>query len=181
MPVQSTRSWAMFCIALWLMGSVSLGIVATENFYTIDRLLEAKANPAFNAAVEKLGPTQARDLLRYLSSELNRLYFQFWNLAQLAIGVLVLWLVLRMPPSPRVKWSVVAMIGIGIFLTGVITPPILSVGRALDFVPRDPVPAQLRTFGLLYAAYTVLDGIQLILGILVVLWIKGAKDDINAG
>jgi hypothetical protein len=139
-------------------------------------LLEAKANPSFSAAVEKLGPTQARDLLRYLSSELNRLYFQFWNLAQLAIGVLVLWLVVRLPDSPKVKWSVVAMIGIAIFLTVVITPPIVSVGRALDFMPRDPVPAQLRRFGLLHAAYTVLDGVQLIVGVLVVLWIKGSKD-----
>jgi hypothetical protein len=163
-------------MGLWLMGSVSLAIVATENFYTIDRLLEAKANPSFSAAVERLGTTQARDLLRYLSSELNRLYFQFWNVAQLAIGVLVLWLVVRLPDRPKVKWSVVAMIGIGIFLTVAITPPMLSVGRALDFMPRDPVPAQLRSFGLLHAAYTVLDGVQLILGVLVVLWMKGSKD-----
>ena len=65
MTVQSTRSWAMFCMALWLMGTVSMAIVATQNFYTIDRLLDAQSNPAFTAAIDKFGRAEARDLLRY--------------------------------------------------------------------------------------------------------------------
>jgi len=52
----------------------------------------------------------------------------------------------------------------------------LSVGRSIDFVPRVPPPDGLRAFGLLHAAYTVLDGVELILGILVTLWLVKAKD-----
>jgi len=77
----------------WLTGTIVFAIVATENFYTIDRLLASRTRPAFAAAVDHLGQTSARDLLRYLSSELNRLYFQLWNWMQLGIGVLALWLV----------------------------------------------------------------------------------------
>ena len=159
-------------MALWLMGTLFVAIVATENFFTIDRILDAQPHPAFNAALEKLGRPQARELLRYLSSELNRLYFQFWNIGQLAIGILALWLVGKVPGAEKSKWSIVAMLGIVLFLTIVITPQIVSVGRAIDFVPRDPPPPGLRTFGLLHAAYTVLDGIELILGILVTLWLQ---------
>ena len=172
MSVPSIRAWAIFCMALWLMGTVSMAMVATQNFYTIDRLLEARLSPAFAAAVDKLGRPEARDLLRYLSSELNRLYFQYWDLAQLTIGILALWLVVRLPGASRPKWGIVAMLAIVLFLMILITPQILSVGRAIDFVPRDPPPPQLRTFGLLHATYTVLDGVLLILGILVTVWLQ---------
>src|SRR5207247_4464573 len=109
-------------------------------------LMEHNAHPAFGAAVDKLGYDGTRDLLRYLSSELNRLYFRYWNLAQLAVGILALWFVVKLPVGGRPKWGIVSMLAIALFLTFLITPSILSVGRSIDFVPRDPLPAGLRTF-----------------------------------
>ncbi len=164
-------------MAIWLMGTLCMMVVATQNFYTIDRLLESQPNPAFAAAINKLGRSEARDLLRYLSSELNRLYFQYWNIAQIAIGISALWLVTKLPSaeSSKAKWSIVAMLAIVLFLTTVITPQILSVGRALDFTPRDPPPPSLRTFGLLHAAYTVLDIVKFILGVLVTVWLQRSQ------
>jgi hypothetical protein len=150
-----------------------MAIVATQNFYIIDRLLENQVNPDFRNAVETLGAADARDLLRYLSSEINRLYFQYWSVAQLAIGILTLWLVTKLPARPfaKARWSIIAMLGIVLFLTVAITPQVVTVGRALDFIPRDPPPPSLRTFGLLHAAYTVLDLVKLILGIMVTVWL----------
>ena len=165
------RQWAIFWLAVWLTGTVLTAIVATQNFYTIDRLLEYSQNDSFQRAVQQLGRAPARDLLRYLSSELNRLYFQYWNIAQLAIGIPVLWLVVKLPHAARPKWAIVSMLGIVLLMTVWITPQILSVGRSLDFVPRNPAPPQLRTFGLLHAAYTVMDGIVLILGVIATLGI----------
>ena len=75
MAVPAIRGWAVFCMGAWLMGTVFTAIVATQNFYTIDRLLAAQPNTAFTAAVDKLGHQEARELLRYLSSELNRSTF----------------------------------------------------------------------------------------------------------
>jgi hypothetical protein len=175
------RQLAVFGVAAWLTGTVFMATVATQNFYTIDRLLATQPNPAFGAAVNKLGAPEARELLRYLSSELNRLYFQYWNVAQLPIGIFVLWMIMKLPNSGRAKWYVVAMLGIVIVLTVVITPRILYVGRELDFAPRDPQPPRLRTFGLLHAAYTLLDAIQMILGILVTVWLMRGKENQNAG
>jgi hypothetical protein len=120
-------------------------------------------------------------LLRYLSSELNRLYFQYWNVAQLLFGLFVLWMIVKLPHSTRAKWYVVAMLAIGLVLTIVITPQLLYVGRELDFVPHDPQTPRLRTFGLLHAAYTLLDAIQMILGIMVTVWLMRGKETENAG
>jgi hypothetical protein len=158
-------------MAVWLTGTLWMALVATQNFYTIYRLLEARPNPAFTAAIEKLGEPEGRFLLMYLSSELNRLFFQVWGLIQIGIGILALWFVVRIPGANTPKILIVSMLGISLLFAGVITPQIVSVGRSLDFVPRVPAPPQLRTFGLLHAVYTVLDGIKLILGIIVTAWL----------
>ena len=176
MDTRKAQSWAIFCMAAWLMGTVVMAVVATHNFYIIDPLLRAQANPTFGADIEKLGHDSMRALLYYQSSELNRLYFQYWNVAQLLIGLVTLWFVVKIPGSERAKWYVVAMLGVVLFLTVLITPRIISVGRSIDFVPRVPPPPGLRTFGLLHAAYTVFDGIGLILGIMVTLWLVKVKD-----
>jgi hypothetical protein len=176
LETRTARSWAIFCMAVWLMGTVAMAVIATQNFYTVDRLLESSAHPVFAADIEKLGHDAARDLLRYLSSELNRLYFQYWNLAQLPIGILALWLVVKIPGSGNAARQIVAMLGIVLFLTLLITPRMLEVGRSIDFVPRDPPPDGLRTFGLLHATYSVLDGIELILGIIVTLGLTKSKN-----
>ncbi len=176
MQIGAARCWAIFCVAVWLTGTFAVGVVATENFFTIDRLLDAKPNPAFAADVEKLGHDATRELLRYLSSELNRLYFQYWNVAQLAVGIVALWFVIKLPAANRPKWGILGMLAIALFLTALITPFIVSIGRSIDFVPRDPPPAGLRTFGLLHATYTVFDGIQLILGSFVTVWLVKTKD-----
>ncbi len=163
-------------MGVWLTGTIATAVVATENFYTIDRLLEGKPNQAFAADIDKFGHDATRELLRYLSSELNRLYFQLWNLAQLAVGIVALWLVVKLPAATKPKWWIVWMLAIVLFLTAFITPFILSVGRSIDFVPRDPPPDGLRTFGLLHAAYTVFDGVMLILGIMATMSLVKGKE-----
>ena len=162
----------MFCMAIWLSGSVFISVIATQNFYTIDRLIDKSPNDVFRVVVETMENPQARDLLRYLSSELNRLYFQYWNLAQLPVGIMALRLVSSIPRSRLATWGIVAMLCVVLFLMVFITPPILSIGRGLDFVPRIPPPPELRTFGLLHAAYSALTVVNVVLGVLVTLWLQ---------
>jgi hypothetical protein len=176
LQVRAARSWAVFCMAVWLTGTLLMAVVATENFYTIDRLLRDQPNSTFAVEVEKLGHDGTRDLLRYLSSELNRLYFQYWNIAQLAIGIVALALAGKVPGAGKPRLGIVAMLAIALFLTVVITPRVLSIGRSIDFVPRIPPPDGLRTFGLLHATYTVFDGLVLILGVLTTVWLTKLKD-----
>jgi hypothetical protein len=160
---------ALVLVGAWLMATICMSIVATENFYTIDRLLAARANPSFASAVDRLGSPAARDLLRYLSSELNRLYFQMWNVAQLVLGVIALRLV-----AGRARRGVMAMLAIVVLMLAYLTPAIVSLGRSLDFVPRDPSPPGMQRFWILHAAYTSLEMIKLVVGVLVAYWIAAA-------
>jgi hypothetical protein len=166
----------MFCMAIWLFGNLFMMVIATQNFYTIDRLIADSPSETFKSTVSAMQDPSAREVLRYLSSELNRLYFQYWNLAQLPLGIVVLWLVSGMPKSKPATLQVVSMLLVVVFLMVFITPPVLRIGRTLDFMPRDPMPPQMRTFGLLHATYTIFSIVNLVLGCLVTLWLQREKD-----
>jgi len=174
------QRWALVLIGAWLMGTVCTSVVATENFYTIDRLLAGSPNRSFTTAVQQLGQPQARDLLRYLSSELNRLYFRLWNVAQLVLGALILWLVIAAPRQdpvgarPAVR-GVIAMLAIVVVMLVWLTPSIVSLGRSLDFVPRDPAPPGMQRFWVLHAAYTSLEMIKLLVGVWVAIRFSSAR------
>ena len=167
--------WALVVMGMWVMGSICMSVVATENFYTIDRLLDTSANVEFHRNVQMLGHSPARDLLRYLSSELNRLYFQMWNITQLVLGGLVLWLIARPPAGPEphgpqrrlALWAVAAMLGVVVVMLAYLTPQIVSLGRSLDFVPRNPAPPGMQKFWILHAAYTSLEMLKLLGGFVV--------------
>jgi len=162
------RAWVLVALGAWIAGSICTSVVATENFYTIDRLLAARANPAFAAAVDRLGAPEARDLLRYLSSELNRLYFQLWNAAQIVLGGVALWLMAKQDPAyRRPVWGVAGMLAIVVLMLVWLTPAIVSLGRSLDFVPRDPAPPGMSRFWILHAAYTTLEMLKLLVAAVV--------------
>jgi len=174
------QRWALVLMGAWLMGTVCTSVVATENFYTIDRLLAGSPNRSFTTAVQQLGQPQARDLLRYLSSELNRLYFRLWNGAQLVLAVLVLWLMVGSPRQDPVAarpaiQGVIAMLAIVVLMLVWLTPSIVSLGRSLDFVPRDPAPPGMQRFWILHAAYTSLEMIKLLVGVWVAFRFSSAR------
>lgn len=161
----------MFLMGVWVTGSVIVSIVATQNFYTIDRLLANSSSGPFHEAVVRLGEPQARDLLRYSSSELNRLYFQLWNGAQVLIGALVVWLLAGNDAMRRVRLVVLGMLAVVALMIAYLTPQIVFVGRGLDFVPRDPAPPELGWFWILHGAYTSLEMAKLAAGLLAAFWI----------
>jgi len=164
------QQWAMFAMGAWLAGNVMVAVVAVENFYTVDRLLTGSTNRAFASQVARVGQVETRDLLRYLSSELNRRYFKLWNATQAAIGLLVLGLIARGPVAPA-RWGVLGMLGLVALTIVWLTPEIISLGRSLDFVPRTPPPPALRRFWILHGVYTFLEGCKLVIGVIVAVWI----------
>jgi len=165
------RRWALVVMGAWVMGSICMSIVATQNFYTVDRLLAEQSSAAFTAMVQKLGQPAAREFLRYLSSELNRLYFQMWNVAQIVLGVAALWLARRSAAGAKADGPaskiIVGMLAIVVLMLVYLTPAIVSLGRELDFVPREPAPPGMSRFWVLHAAYTSLEMLKLALGLLV--------------
>jgi hypothetical protein len=162
--------WAAFLMGAWVAGSLFVSVIAAENFYTIDRLLSAPANHTFQAMTDQLGRPAARDLLRYLSSELNRLYFQLWNIAQVVIAAAVFVLLRRVPRATRIRRAAMAMLAVVVLMLVWLAPEITAVGRTLDFVPRETPPPQLARFGVLHAAYAALEMVKLLVGVIATAW-----------
>ncbi len=176
------QRWALVVMGGWIAGTLCMAVVATENFHSIDRLLAARVNPRFAAVVDRLGQPEARDLLRYLSSELNRLYFQLWNWTQLAFGALSLWLVRDSAGGyARVRKGIAAMIAIVVLMLIYLTPAIMSLGRSLDFVPRSPAPGGMQRFWILHASYTTLEMLKLLIGGVVTFWLQQTTARKEAG
>ena len=175
MPEQTLRAVrthaALFCLGAWVMGTVSVSVVAMQNFYTIDRLLAGPGHEAFAGFVADAGRESTRNVLRYLSSELNRLFFQLWSWGQLALGGATLWLVWRVPGAARLRVLIGAMLLLVALLALWLTPQITAVGRSIDFVPRDPPPPAVAAFGVLHAAYTSLELLKCAAGLGAAVWL----------
>lgn len=169
------RGAALWGLGFWAMGTVAIALVATRNFAVVDVLLDALPNATFASIVETLGHEGARQFLRYLSSEVNRTLFEAWGWVQLPVGAAVLGFSWNAGP-PRVRYAVMIMLGLVLILTFGLTPPIVDVGRSLDFVPRDPAPPELGTFGLLHAGYSILEFAKLGLNLLVSAWLLRSPD-----
>jgi len=153
------------------MGSVIMIVVATRNFRLVDELLQSSPNAQFQSFVQRSGLTPTRDLLRYLSSELNREYFQHWNLAQLALGASALWLLPRRSPERGARRALAVALALVIAMSVVLAPRIVAVGRSLDFVPHEPAPPALRQFWVLHVSYTVIELVKLGLLALAAFWL----------
>jgi hypothetical protein len=151
-------------IGAWSAGTFFMWAVATQNFRLVDRIL-ASPPPAWAQRAASLAPTDARLLMRYQASEVNRLFFERWGWAQIVLGALLAALVFTAPTPRFLRLSALAMLLIAVALQFAIVPETIRLGRILDFAPRDVPPPEYAPFWRLHAAYTILDGARLLLGL----------------
>ena len=104
-------------------------------------------------------------MMRYLVSELNRFYFGVGGWIELILGVLVLALAVVGLRQRKFILGFSLMLAVVTLMDFYITPRITQVGRSLDFVPRQPAPPGMAEFGILHAAYSLLDLAKLLVGI----------------
>jgi hypothetical protein len=159
-------------LALWIGINLSVWFAATRTFSTAERILKSP-NPKFSQAVEPLAKGNVREALRYMASEINRTYFSAYGWAQVVLGIFLFLLVWRQSPRSNLDTALAgAMLVLALIVTFVLAPWISSLGRALDFVPRSPAPAEMSRFWMLHGAFTGLDGIKLLAGItLLIRWV----------
>src|SRR5713101_435194 len=73
---------AAFLLGAWILGSLFMMFVATQNFGTVDRVL-ASAPPTM---IQAMGSEHARQLLRYMAGQENQLFFVTWEFAQIVLS-----------------------------------------------------------------------------------------------
>ncbi len=152
-------------LGVWLAGTLLMGGVASENFFLIDHLLKSPSHASFQRDVLQMPPGEARVMLRYFSSELNRFYFNVWGWIEAGLGALVVVLAITGLQQRKFAIGFSAMLALVAVMLFYITPRIIVAGRALDFVPREPPPPGMAEFGMLHGAYSILDLAKLLIGI----------------
>jgi hypothetical protein len=159
-------------LSAWLTLTPVMWFAATKSFSTVDRVLRT-ANPQFVEATKGLAEGQSRAVLRYAASEINRTFFWGYGFAQVVLGGVLLLLLWRATPRDSLGFGVVCvMLGLILILTLVLTPIIVSLGRSIDFVPRNPPPPVMPRFWALHGAFSGLDGLKFLAGLgLLIRWI----------
>lgn len=163
---------AITVLGVWIGITLFMWFAAGRSFAIVERVLQSQ-DPQFAKITKPLNPTETRQLLRNLASEINRTFFAAYGWAQLVLGVGLLFLLLRQTPRDTTGLAIAGtMLGIVLILTLIVTPQIIALGRSIDFVPRNPPPPEMGCFGLLHGAYTGLDGLKLLAGLgMLVRWI----------
>ncbi len=160
---------ALVLVSAWIGWTLFMWFAATRSFRTVDQAL-SKPQPQFAATLKPLGQDASRVVLRYFASQVNATYFRAYGLAQIVLGAAVAILIGWQAPRDNVGFLLVCvMLAIALVLAAAVAPQIASIGRVLDFSPS---AAATRRFWTLHGAYTGLDGVKLLLGIvLVVRWV----------
>jgi hypothetical protein len=163
---------AVAILGAWIASTLCMWFAATRSFATVESVRK-RAEPQFVEITKPLGEAPTRVVLRYMASEINRTLFWGYGAVQIGFGALLFLLVLRQSPRHTLDIGLVAtMLTLSIILTLVITPMVTSVGRSIDFLPRNPPPPIMPRFWMLHGSFTSLDGVKLLASIgLLIRWI----------
>ena len=166
------QALAIAILSFWIGLTLAMWFVATRSFRTVDRVL-SQPGPEFTKTMQPLGSDQTRVVLRHLASEINRTLFGAYGWAQAILGVLLVLVLWRQTPRDTIGFAAAwVMLGLAVILTFIIQPWIVSIGRSIDFVPRQPAPSVMPRFWMLHGAFTGLDGVKCLAGLgLLLRWI----------
>lgn len=158
------RALLLLVLGLWLGGSLVTGAVVSYNFAGFADLFERNPALAAHAGFDPAdAETKKTSLLWVHASELNRVFFEAWNRAQLILGALAVILAL---------WSrsgrlAVVLLALALVLVAAvhftIEPQVVELGRQLDFLPRTPPPPQVEPFQRLHGLYFTAELTRLVL------------------
>jgi len=151
---------AAFLAGCWILGSLFMMFVATQNFQAVDRVLAA---PSATAAplIQTLGGANSRLLLRQLVADENASYFQSWEMAELILGTALAGFLLLGAKRQILAGLALGMVALAAFQHAKVTPEMIAVAQSLE-------PASSRAdFGRLHALYGVLEVVKLGLAVVI--------------
>jgi hypothetical protein len=144
-------------------GSLFLMAVATGNFRTVDRILEAPAPPVAEY-IQKLDGESARIFLRHLAAEQNRRYFDSWETVQLALAVaLAVTLFFGVHADRLVMGACGALLFLVIVQHWLISPELVLSGKSIEFIPPGEFSLERARFESYHRAYSALEIVKMAL------------------
>jgi len=155
---------AAFVLGAWLLGTLFMIFVATQNFETVDRVLKNPPPEAYRLILA-LGNDNARQFLRYTAGEENRFFFENWELAQIVLGVLLTGLLVFGVESRLLAGFSVAMLILTVFEHLKITPEMAWLGRSFDFLPWTAESLARDQFWKLHGVYSAIEIVKMLLAV----------------
>ncbi|MDE3178488.1 MAG: hypothetical protein KGM47_02415 [Acidobacteriota bacterium] len=163
------RAIALVIVSIWIGWTLFVWFAATRSFRTASEVWQ-KPQPEFAALLKPLGESASLTVLKHFAGQVNARLFRAYGLAQIVLGVILVLLLWN--PRPRDVPSLVLaviMLALVVILAVFIAPGIASLGSALDFKPS---PDNTARFWTLHGAYSGLDGVKLLAGIVMaVRWV----------
>lgn len=154
----------VWLVGIWLGGTLFMWWVATENFRVAANIDKAPPQE-FAEIVSELAPAERLAVLRFQASEANRHLFHGWGIAQLFIGALGLFLVLRSGSGNLAVGLVAAMVLICLTLQLYVVPESIRLGEIVDFLAVGVENDDTARFWTFHHAYTGLDMLKFVLGL----------------
>src|SRR5579863_8507571 len=112
-----TEAAGIAMVGVWVGWTLFMWFAATRSFRTVDRVM-GSSRTEFQQAVQPLGHDQARTVLRFLASEINRTFFRFYGWSQIVLGAALVLLLWRQTPRDLTALVVAGlMLGLVVVLT----------------------------------------------------------------
>jgi hypothetical protein len=157
---------AAFLLGAWLLGTLFMFFVATQNFETVDRVMKSPPPEAYKM-IGALGSDNARQLLRYLAGEENRFFFENWELTQLVVGTLLIAVLIFGVKSRMLAGFSGAMLLLTAFEHFKITPEMAWLGRSFDFLPWTAESLSRDQFWKLHGVYAAIEIMKVLLSVVI--------------
>ena len=158
------RQLLLFVLGIWCGCSVFMWLVATQNF-GVAKALQAAPASGFAQTTSGLDAEAIRLATRHQAGEVNRLFFDGWGMVQIPIALIAFGLAWSLKSGRTVLVMVGVMLVIVVAFQLYVVPETIRLGRAMDFVPRDPLPPEDAMFWRLHHTYTGLDMFKFLLGL----------------
>jgi hypothetical protein len=171
--MRHTMRLASFVMGLWCGCILLIGVAVPVAFHSVDSVLDTPAFEARNM-IDRLGPDDARMLLRYQIAESNRSLFIFWGWMQVGFGVALLLFLLFGTATGRISLSLAAMmLAIATWMNWKLIPRMDIMSRGLDFKGPAERAGAAGQFVFLHRTFSALEGVIIVLcGILLVRFLR---------
>jgi hypothetical protein len=157
------RRLSAFVLGAWLVGSLFVAFLASQNFANASRILNDPPRGLLELAPQ-LTREQLSLLFRFAASEANRFMFETWGVVQLGLSSCLIALSVFSPRRSLLliggAMALLVMVMVGLFY---LIPEMNQLGRRLDF--RHPAEVlELRDeFRTLHFVYFLLEAVKCLL------------------
>jgi hypothetical protein len=161
------RRLGSFLMGGWLLGTILVWFVTSQNVLTVERILSAPPQQV-QKEFDDLGPEVTRQILRFEAHESNRRIVETWDVLKLGLAAALLaTAVLTSSRSKIVVVCAALIMAASATMALYLTPSMNALSSAYDFLPPTVATREREAFQRLDVWHRVLDVLSILLALVV--------------